>query len=101
MISYYLKPSRIFTLSIVCFLALLATSSWTSEPVAMVSAAPAPVVESRVAQGFALSSGSEVDGDSLSQTMTDKRSLDRRQHVPGTGTGVGGDYNKGDPNNRK
>ncbi|KAG0012729.1 hypothetical protein BGZ80_011555 [Entomortierella chlamydospora] len=71
----------------------------------MVSAAPAPakeiVVEPRMVPEFALSSNSEVEGNSLSQAKMDKKRLDRRQHVPGTGTGVGGDYNKGDPNNRK
>ncbi|KAF9349469.1 hypothetical protein BGX26_012240 [Mortierella sp. AD094] len=110
MTSYYLrsKSSRILMLSILCFLALLAASSWTTEAVAMVSAAPVSVkeivAESHMAQEFTLSPSSQVsEVESISVTQaTNKGRLDRRQtHVPGTGTGVGGDYNKGDPSNRK
>ncbi|KAF8950227.1 hypothetical protein BGZ46_004651, partial [Entomortierella lignicola] len=78
------------------------TSPWAAVgSLVIASASPVPIQ----VREFALipsSETSEVEINSVPLAITNPRGIDRRRqtHVPGTGTGIGGDYNRGDPGNR-
>ncbi|KAG0362013.1 hypothetical protein BC939DRAFT_449497 [Gamsiella multidivaricata] len=114
------RPTTVLSLTL-CFFALLVTTPWVhsrSTPFATVSIAYASTVfgpmhagSTPVVVDVGLKEYDDFMGDdirtgvvknerSITGQRQRNRQIRRQVHVPGQGTGVGGDYNKHDPYGR-